>query len=138
MLNTHTESLPGGTIPGTWLSICHAGVPVLLLLLLLPLQDQQLQWQGALQQLQQHSGNGGSTRVAQLSQQLQGLYGQLLSLPDPLPALKDAAALTAKTQGGSATTACLPCFTTHVSAHPCAPNRDLEGPAPKHQTQPQT
>jgi hypothetical protein len=62
------------------------------------LQDQQVQWQGALQQLQQHSSDSSSD-PSQLSQQLQDLYGQLLSLPDPLPALKNAAALTAKTQG---------------------------------------
>jgi hypothetical protein len=68
------------------------------------LQDQQVQWQDALKQLQDSSNNSSSSAAgistAQLTQQLQDLYQQLLALPDPLPALKNAAALTAKTQGG--------------------------------------
>lgn len=61
------------------------------------LQDQQVAWQDALQQLQDTST--AQVTAAQLNTQLQELYEQLLSLPDPLPALKSAAALTAKTQG---------------------------------------
>jgi hypothetical protein len=68
--------------------------------LLLLLQDQQVQWRDALQQLQTDSSSAGALTMSQLSQQLQDLYQQLLALPDPLPAVKDAAALTAKTQGG--------------------------------------
>ena len=70
------------------------------------LQEQQGHWQEALQQLQDGSSSagaaaGGSKGLSpmQLSEQLQKLYQQLLALPDPLPALRDAAALTAKTQG---------------------------------------
>jgi hypothetical protein len=66
----------------------------------LSLQDQQVQWRDALQQLQAGSSSAGALTMSQLSQQLQDLYTQLLALPDPLPAVKDAAALTAKTQGG--------------------------------------
>jgi hypothetical protein len=69
------------------------------------LQDQQLQWQDALKQLQdrscnRNSGSAAGVSATQLNQQLQDLYQQLLALPDPLPALQNAAALTAKTQGG--------------------------------------
>jgi hypothetical protein len=70
------------------------------------LQEQQGHWQEALQQLQDGSSSagaaaGGSKGLSpmQLSEQAQELYQQLLALPDPLPALRDAAALTAKTQG---------------------------------------
>jgi hypothetical protein len=69
------------------------------------LQEQQGHWHEALQQLQDGSsssaaaGGGRGTSPIQLSEQLQELYQQLLALPDPLPALRDAAALTAKTQG---------------------------------------
>lgn len=102
----HPSPLPTGmhTCSAAPFKACSASA---LPLLLIPtcLQDQQVHWADALQQLQVSNTSSSDAAGAplspqQLSQQLQGLYEQLLALPDPLPALRDAAALTAKTQGG--------------------------------------
>lgn len=80
------------------------------------LQDQQVQWRDALQQLQDGSSGGasGALTILQLSQQLQGLYQQLLALPDPLPSVQAAAALTAKTQGRARSTLSLQRVAVHT------------------------
>jgi type VI protein secretion system component VasK len=60
------------------------------------LQDQQGQWQTTLQDLR---SSDSQLAAADLQQQLEQLLEQLLSLPDPLPALSNAAALAARTKG---------------------------------------
>jgi hypothetical protein len=63
----------------------------------LAFQDRQVHWQASLQELR--SSDSQSAAAADLQQQLEKLLEQLLSLPDPLPALSNAAALAARTAG---------------------------------------
>lgn len=64
------------------------------------LQDQQGQWQASLRELR---SSDSQPAAADLQQQLEQLLEQLLSLPDPLPALSNAAALAARTAGEAGT-----------------------------------
>jgi type VI protein secretion system component VasK len=74
------------------------------------LQEQQAQWQASLQELR---SSDSQPAAADVQQQLEQLLEQLLSLPDPLPALSNAAALAARTAGEDFATAGCSC-SVHV------------------------